>query len=198
MHIPFAVLALIPFVVGLAILTSGHDLAQQIVFGIMALIVLAVQLLGAVWMFSSRLQGRSTESTILQLIDSYTGLVMAWGMGCVALWLINDHRYLQANLGHIEESHWLVAVQFTCLAIEHSIASSHDIQPIHLVSEMYFALISAFHLFYTLAVLAAGIEAYAEHRKKGREEVSEDRQPLQQQPPTVAYAMHPIGHEFSS
>ena len=205
MYIPFFLFALVPFVVGLAILQSGHDLPQQIVFGVMAILVILIQLAGAIWVFWARWKGRFSIRTIIQLIDSYTGLVLAWGMGCVAFWVIDNSRYFGSSISTIEDSHWLVAVQFTCLAIEHTTTVGHDIMPKQILTEMYLAFISAFHLFYTLAILATGIDALLQSRDKPEVEDLQalkpnprpPRQPFSSfQHPVVAYAMQPIGDEY--
>ncbi len=196
--LPYTIFAIVPFVVMLAILESGRDLPQRIIFGIVAILVNILEVGLTVYMIYRQWKRDSTSTTLLQYIDSFLGLVLAWGIGGMAFYTIDTTatriEYFAPLVGDISGNNWIAALQFTANGLEHAATTPHSILTSHVLSDLYYAFLSAFHFFYLAALVAVGIDTlYQSEREKRRQKKREAREALLPKPPVVAASSYDLG-----
>ncbi len=176
---PYTLLGLVVFVAMTAMLESGQGIGQRIAFGVVALLVnlaeVALMLRLMVLMWRRRLWTRNSP---LPSVDSFFGLIVAWGIGGMAFWVIDTSPTKTGFFAPIDTSGvyevslnpWIAAVEFTSNGLEHAAGAMHTILPVHVLSSLYYAFLTSVHYFFLAALIAVGFAWLFEQRTEGKPE----------------------------
>lgn len=178
LKLPFAILSLLVLVVLLAVLESGLGTAQKAVFGSVALVNTAVQVIWVVYLgyrlyavWSDDGDERGGPPMVLQCTDAWFGLLLAWGTDFAALWFIDGSRFWR-DTGPLlvdPSSNWLTAFDFVCNSLHIMTTVGYpEFRPSSSVTRIFIALNQLSSYFFFLAVLGVAANWQAERTKDAR------------------------------
>jgi hypothetical protein len=119
-------------------------------------------------------QRRMVFESLAPYLDTYFGMLLAFGFGTMAFWVIDftpgQQYYWNTVDGQLTtSSYWLAAVDFFASATAIGITRSPDFPPLHVLSRTYCTLYDiAFYLFLIVCIAVATISAWeriADERK---------------------------------
>jgi hypothetical protein len=130
--LPAMLLSLLLFVLMLAILQSGRDEGQRVSFFVVATLLVCAQLGWAgyqvyrVYTLSKHTEDRAT---VVQYVDSWLGLMLAWGMMEMAFWVLDTtpgRDYYWANSATLSSpgNDWVSAMEWVFDAVHIMTATS--------------------------------------------------------------------------
>lgn len=182
-YVPFTLLALVPFVVMLAILESGRGLGQRVSFAVVSLVNILVQLAWGLYLgyrvyYVGRQRTDERPLSIVRFLDSWFGLMFAWGMGAMAFWVIDtspaqDHFWsFEPDKLANPENNWLVALDFVFDMVHIMTASSASaFGPHQIVVRLLLFCIEVFHIFYLPLVIAlVAIYQFDKQREESKDQ----------------------------
>lgn len=162
-RVPFTILSALAFVVMLAILESGRNTPQRVLFTIVAFLNAAIQVGWGIYL-GYRVYKRATERKrgvgLTQAIDAFFALCIAWGFVAMAFWVLDtsvdrDH-YWSFEHAHLinEHNNWVTAFDFIFDMTHIMVTSPGKFHPVSFWTRLLIFFIDVYHYLLTPLVLA--------------------------------------------